>query len=115
LNLQHAESLLGQFQETAAHRDWLLRAVSIMANHFHLVIQVPGDPDPRRVLADLKAYGTRALNRVFEAPLSETWWTTRGSKRKLANERAVTCAINYVLYKQSNPLVVWSREHVRLV
>src|SRR5438105_3985225 len=45
LDMEKAEKLLGQFQETASFRQWSLRAIAIMANHFHIVVEVPGDPD----------------------------------------------------------------------
>ena len=86
----------------------MLRAVAIMYNHFHIVVQVPGNPDPRKVLADFKAYGTRVLNRKYGKPPSETWWTDNGSKRILRDERALADAIYYVLKRQPNPLLVWS-------
>jgi hypothetical protein len=50
------------------------------------------------------------LTRQFGAPLSDTWWTGNGSKRKLPDEQAVADAVHYVLYKQPNPLVTWSPE-----
>src|SRR5260221_10643298 len=40
LNLEQAEAVLAQFQETASYRGWALRAVAIMANHFQVVVQV---------------------------------------------------------------------------
>jgi len=58
-----AEALLAQFLETANYRGWELLAVAVMANHAHLVVGVPGDPDPSDVLGDFKGYGSRALNR----------------------------------------------------
>ncbi len=115
LDLDKAELLLAQFQETAAYRRWTLRAVAIMTNHFHLVVQVSDDPPPRKILADFKAYGSRILNRRYGRPPSETWWTDKGSKRKLPDDRAVAAAIHYVLYKQPRPLVVWSPELGRIV
>jgi REP element-mobilizing transposase RayT len=115
LDLEQAEALLDQFQETATHRNWTLLAVAVMANHFHIVVEVPGDPDPGKVLADFKAYGSRKLNRAYGKPPSETWWTEKGSKRKLKDEQAVADAVNYVLYKQPHPLVVWSPVLGRLV
>ena len=108
LDLKKAEILLAQVRETATYRDWHLLAVAIMANHFHMVVQVADDPDPRKILADLKAYGSRALNRHFGKPPSETWWTTNGSKRKLKDGQAVAAGTHYVLFKQVNPLIVWS-------
>jgi hypothetical protein len=86
-----------------------------MTNHFHLVVQLADDPEPRKVLADFKASGSRVLNRRYGKPASETWWTGNGSKRKLKDEEALLNAINYVLYKQPNPLLVWSAELGRIV
>ena len=45
LDVRKAEILLAQFHETAAYRGRVLRAVSIMFNHCHLVVQVADDPD----------------------------------------------------------------------
>ena len=115
LNLEKAEILLAQFQETATHRKWTLRAVAIMANHFHIVVLVEGDPAPGKVLADFKAYGSRVLNRRYGKPPSETWWTEKGSKRKLPNDAAVISGINYVVYKQHKPLLVWPGELGRVI
>lgn len=115
LDLEKAETLLAQFQETAACRGWTLRAVAIMANHFHFVVQVPDDPSPQKILADFKAYGSRCLNRKHGQPPSETWWTTNGSKRKLKDDEALAAAIHYVLYKQPHPLVVWCPKLGRIV
>jgi REP element-mobilizing transposase RayT len=110
LALPHAEALLVQFQETATHRGWTLRAVAIMFNHFHIVVGVTGDPSPSKVLGDFKSWGTRCLGRCFGAPKSETWWTERGSKRKLEDAQAVADAVHYVLYEQPHPLLTWSPE-----
>jgi REP element-mobilizing transposase RayT len=106
-NWPQAEVLLTQFQETAAHRDWQLLAVAIMANHVHWVLGVPGDPEPESLLRDLKSYGSRALNRRWSKPASDTWWTESGSKRKLPNHDAVLAAIRYVI-NQEFPLVIWT-------
>jgi REP element-mobilizing transposase RayT len=99
LNVEKAEVILTQVQETCAFRKWLLRSVAIMSNHWHVVIQVPDDPKPRKVLADLKAWMSRRLNDQFGEPESGTWWTGKGSKRKLSDEKALENAIQYVLYK----------------
>jgi REP element-mobilizing transposase RayT len=106
INEQQAFALLAQFQETATHRRWELVAVAIMANHLHIVVGVPGDPDPKKVLGDFKAYGSRPLNAGWGRPPSDTWWTVGGSTRKLANEQAVRAAIQY-LRDQYAPLLVW--------
>ena len=99
-------ALLAQFQETAKHRDWQLLAVAIMANHFHIVVGDPGDPEPEKLLGDFKSYGSRALNRRWEKPVSGTWWTESGSKRKKQGAAAIRDAVLYVR-DQSHALVVW--------
>jgi REP element-mobilizing transposase RayT len=115
LTLSQADTALAQFLETADHRGWTMLAASIMANHYHLVIQAADEWTADRILADLKAYATRSLNREHGKPPSKTWWTGKGSKRRLKDDGAIADGVNCVLDKQPNPLVVWSREHGRLV
>jgi REP element-mobilizing transposase RayT len=107
LVLEQAQQLLEQFQETAHYRGWQLLAVGIMRNHVHIVVGVPGDPDPSDLLGDFKAYGSRALNRKWAKPASGTWWTESGSKRKLKDEVAVREVVQYVR-DQPYPLVIWT-------
>ena len=106
LSVDHASPLLDQFMETAQYRGWQLHATGIMRNHVHIVLGVPGDPDPDALLRDLKSYGSRRLNQQFEHPKSGTWWTAGGSRRKLPNERAVRAAVEYVRCQKS-PLLIW--------
>ena len=104
--LAHAHEIFGRFTETAGVRRWLLCAVGIMCNHFHIVVGVPGDPDPDDLLQDFKCYASRGLNKGWTRPASDTWWTTSGSKRKLRDNSAVLAAVEYVK-NQPNPLLIW--------
>jgi REP element-mobilizing transposase RayT len=109
LTPEQAQVLADQFRETAAHRQWQLLAIAIMANHVHLVVGVPGDPDPTKLLHDFKSYGTRALKARGHEPSGARWWTESGSRRKLPDERAVRAAVEYVR-RQHRPLYVWIAE-----
>ncbi len=106
VDLEQAQVLLAQFQETATYRTWALHAAAVMDNHIHIVVTVPGDPSPTDVLGDFKSYGSRALNRRWGKRPNGTWWTESGSKRKLPTDGAVVCAIRYV-QNQQFPLIVW--------
>ena len=106
LTQSQADLLLPQFQETSDIRKWFLVAAAIMANHVHIVLGVPGDPNPEDLLRDLKAYASRTLNRSFGKPTSGTWWTQSGSKRKLPDRVAIRNAIQY-LRDQEYSLVIW--------
>jgi hypothetical protein len=77
-----------------------------MRNHAHLVVGVPGDPDPADLLRDFKGYGSRALNKKWCKPTSGTWWTESGSRRKKPKGPALVAALAYVR-DQRHALVVW--------
>lgn len=106
LDRTQARILFEQFHETATYRGWNLAAVAIMTNHIHLVVGFYGDPAPDRCMGDFKAYGSRRLNQRFGKPPSDTWWTDKGSQRKLPNVEAIRSAIAYVL-RQRFALLVW--------
>jgi REP element-mobilizing transposase RayT len=107
LSKPQAMLLLVQFQETAEFRQWVLQAVAIMANHFHLIVSVAGDPDPAFLLQSFKQNGSRMLNLHYPKPRGGTWWTVSGSKRKLPDDRALSEGISY-LERQWKPLVIWT-------
>jgi REP element-mobilizing transposase RayT len=110
LNLPQAEATVAQFLETATFRGWRIDAIAVMFNHFHIVVGVPGDPPPSKILGDFKSYATRSLSKIFGAPASKTWWTQGGSKRKLKDESARYESIDYVLHRQYRPLVLWPKK-----
>jgi hypothetical protein len=67
-----------------------------MANHVHVVVGVPDDPSPAKLLQILKSYASRTLNENWRRPASGTWWTSSGSTRKLADDEAIASAVRYV-------------------
>lgn len=101
-----AEAMIEQYQETTRIRHWSLEAASVMHNHTHLVVGVPGDPDPQSILETFKSWATRAVKKVRPLPSNGSFWTAKGSKRKLADEAALGSAVIYVVKKQPNPLAV---------
>jgi len=96
LDHEQADALLAQLLETAGVRGWHILAVAVLTNHVHVVLGVRGDPDPDKLLGDLKAYGSRRLNRGWGKPANGTWWADKGSTRKLPDESSVQGAIVYV-------------------
>ena len=109
LDQYHAEVLAKQLIAHAAFRQHALQAAAFMANHCHIVIGVPGDPDPSRLLGDYKSYLSRALNQQFDRPAGGSWWTQSGSKRKVWLQGVRTVA-EYVR-RQHAPLLVWIAPH----
>ena len=79
-----------------------------MYNHTHVVVGVSGDPDPDFILETFKSWATRALKKRRPLPPNGTFWTEKGSKRKLPDDQAVRDGSYYVVKKQPNPLATWS-------
>jgi hypothetical protein len=82
LTAPQAQVVLADLHSSADYRHWELAAAAVMAKHVHVVVGVPGDPDPSRLLQVFKSYGSRRLNQQFGVPASKTWWTASGSKRE---------------------------------
>ncbi len=101
---EQAQLVADQLRETAAHRGWWILALAVMANHVHIVVGVPGDPEPEKLLADFKSWATRRLKE--RCPGKERWWTQSGSKRAKKTPEAIRAAVVYVR-DQPNALVVW--------
>jgi REP element-mobilizing transposase RayT len=107
LEKSEADALIEQHQETARIRRWSLEAASVMYNHTHLVIGVQGDPDAESILETFKSWATRAVKKLRPLPANGTFWTAKGSKRKLPDGAALSGAVIYVVKKQPNPLAVF--------
>ena len=104
LDVPQADALVAQYHQTVGVRGWKLEATSVMYNHTHLVVGVPGDPDPEAMLELFKSWATRALKKLSPVPPNGTWRAVNGSKRRVKN---VAAAVTYVVRKQPNPLAVW--------
>lgn len=108
LDLMQAKALIPQYLETASVRKWSLEAASVMYNHTHIVVGVLGDPDPDSVRRTFVSWATRTLKKLGPVPVNGTWWTAKGSERKLPDETAVRGAVIYVVKKQPNPFAVYA-------
>ncbi len=107
LSQDQAVVVMNQIQETTQFREWQLSAVAVMSNHVHLVVGVPGDPEPESILHSYKSYASRALNKEWKKPINGSWWTKSGSTRKLPDNIAVKNAVEYV-FNQDHTLAVWA-------
>ncbi len=97
LTREQADSVLAQFLETTTFRGWALHAASIMANHFHAIVEAPDDVRSDDILGDLKSYASRRLNKAYGKPIGGTWWTASGSKRPLREIDRLHVPIMYTL------------------
>jgi REP element-mobilizing transposase RayT len=104
LDVAQAQAVADQLRETATYRGWQVLALAVMANHVHVVVGVPGDPDPEKLLGDFKAWATRRLNAGWGH--RKHWWTQSGSRRKKQTSDEIRNAVLYVR-DQPHALVIW--------
>jgi hypothetical protein len=62
---------------------------------------------PEKILNQVKAYASRALNQKGFDNASRKRWTIHGSTRYLWNPDQVGSAIHYVIREQGEPMAVW--------
>jgi REP element-mobilizing transposase RayT len=89
--------------EVCEYRNWSLLASNVRTNHAHAVVSI-GNDSGSKALNSLKAYATRKMRENGCWKHEHTPWASRGSKRKLWNERSIELAIDYVLNGQGDEL-----------
>jgi REP element-mobilizing transposase RayT len=90
-------------QGVCRHEGWTLLALHVRATHVHVVVKAEATPEC--VLAKLKAYATRDLNKRFGRRAKR--WTRHGSTRRLWSAYEVDAAVDYVLNRQGEPMEVY--------
>ena len=102
--------VLRTLRGVCAYREWILLAAHVRSSHVHLVVSAREAPE--KVMNDLKAYASRALNQTSREGGSRWRWARHGSTRYLWRPEAVGIAIEYVIRGQGEPMAVWENpEH----
>ena len=78
------------------------------SNHVHVVVEA--EVPPEKVMNDLKAYSSRALNQLARQQPSRRRWAGHGSTRWLWKDWDVREAIHYVVGEQGEPMAVFLGE-----
>jgi hypothetical protein len=103
LDRQATYMVLESIREVCVVRDWQMISVDVRSTHVHCVV---GEIErPNRVVADFKAYASRALNQVEGY---RRRWAREGSTRRLLNSAAIVSAVRYVVNCQRDAMAVYS-------
>ena len=103
LDAQQRPVVLQAIEDVCLDQGWTLHAVHVRGNHVHLVVSA--DVEPEAVMAKLKAYASRSLNRLLGAKAKR--WTKHGSTVWLWEPNKVDEAVDYVVRRQGRPLAVY--------
>jgi REP element-mobilizing transposase RayT len=102
LDESRREVVLTAIVGVCAYRNWGTIAAHVRSTHVHVVVHA--DVAPERVMNDLKAYSSRALNEI-EPPRPR--WARHGSTKILFTRRTLEAAVEYVLSKQGKPMAIY--------
>lgn len=100
LNEKQRAAVKDAIKEVCNHRGYDLRAVTVLTNHFHVVVSAQLRPEP---IADaFKSYSTRKLRETGLIGDQVRPWARGKSRRYLWKPKHVSRAIEYVLYGQGD-------------
>jgi REP element-mobilizing transposase RayT len=98
-------AVLEGLKELCLRRGWILLAAHVRTNHVHAVLEA--DRPPEQVMGALKAYASRALNRLHLEGKDRRRWAHHGSTRYLWTKEETAAAIRYVVEGQGTPMAVF--------
>jgi REP element-mobilizing transposase RayT len=105
LDITRRRIVLAAILEVCVHRNWNLVSVHVRSNHVHVVIAAGKTAE--HVMNALKAYASRALNRMVLDGPDRRRWAHHGSTRHLWTKEALSAAVRYVVCEQGEPMEVW--------
>lgn len=91
--------------DVCRYRGWRLWAAHARSRHVRLVITAVAKPE--KVMNELKAYASRALNVADPRANGRKRWTRHGSTRYINDQEHLERVIRYVLEEQGTPQAVF--------
>ena len=96
-------AVLHEIQRTCAYRGWDLHAAHIRSTHWHVIVTAPLPVD--KVMGELKAYASRALN--GQSGYRKRRWARHASTGWLMNDVRLRRAMDYVILEQGKPMALY--------
>jgi REP element-mobilizing transposase RayT len=103
LGAAEREATLSEIQRTCVYREWTLHAAHIRTTHLHVIVTAPTPPE--KVMGELKAYASRALNDQFGHRMRR--WARHASTVWLWDDARVRKAMDYVVLSQGKPMTLY--------
>jgi REP element-mobilizing transposase RayT len=105
LDAHRLDVVLAAIRQHAGFRGWRLVAAHVRTTHVHVV--VAGEDTPERMMNELKAYASRALNRAGIDPAGRQRWARHGSTRWLATDESAHGAVRYSIDEQGEKMAAY--------
>ncbi len=102
--------VLDAILDVCRYRGWFAHAVHVRSNHVHVVVS--GNESPERIMADFKAYATRAIKKHNSSKtIIKRRWTHHGSTKYLWTKESLASAIRYVKNEQGKTMAFGTTEN----
>ena len=105
LDEDRRQVVLHSVREVCDFRGWTLLAAHIRTGHVHVVAAADSKPEP--MMGAMKAYRSRALNRMGIDIAGQRRWARHGSTRYLWTKASIRAAIRYVVDEQGLAMAVY--------
>lgn len=79
-----------------------LLAAHVRSTHVHVIVDA--EIRPERILSEVEAYASRALNSVESDASDRKRWARHGSTRWIWNHEELLRALRYVIEEQGEPM-----------
>jgi REP element-mobilizing transposase RayT len=100
------EVVLKALLRVCGYRGWITHAVHVRSNHIHIVVS--GKEKPEKMMADFKAYATRAIKKNSNnQALVRKYWSQHGSTKYLWTKENLVSTVEYVKNRQGKVMSLW--------
>ena len=106
LNKMQRKTALEAILQVCNYHNWFAHAVHVRSNHIHIVVY--GKEMPEKMMAQFKAYATRAIKKCSYDVYIKKYWTRHGSTRYIWKKDALASTIEYVKTGQGKIMVYGS-------
>jgi REP element-mobilizing transposase RayT len=87
-------------RKVCEHHTWIVHALAVLSEHVHMVVSVPPQMPPERVMNTLKSWATRRLVESGLFPAGTRAWGRHGSTRYIWTETGIEDACRYVSHHE---------------
>jgi REP element-mobilizing transposase RayT len=97
--------VMNAIRSACKHYHWHLYAIHVRSNHAHLI--VAANLVPEKIMNQLKAYASRALNKLLRQSSPQKYWARHGSTRYIWSKQFLFPAMHYVIDQQGSRMACY--------
>jgi len=105
LDKQKRKVVMKAIQSACQNYHWHLYAIHVRSNHVHMIVQATTASE--KIMGQLKAYASRALNKLANQTSPQKYWSRHGSTRYIWSSRFLFPVMHYVIDQQGSRMACY--------